>query len=116
MSYRPDAPADLPGGAITFKGEAEFFDDDETKAWFYPALSTKVAAENKDFEAYFNNLLDSPLRTIIAVTPVKKIMYNSGTAGRHMAGTITEEELGERQEADRVRMNKLRAERGLEER
>ena len=115
-SFRPDAPADAPRGAITFKGTAEFFDDDETKGWFYPALAKKVSPDSKDFEAYFNNLLDSPLRVIVAITPVKKIMYNSGTAGRHMAGTIEEDELGERLEADRVRMNKLRTERGLEER
>ncbi len=115
-SFRPDVPADAPRGAITFKGTAEFFDDDETKAWFYPALSKKVSPDSDDFEAYFNNLLDSPLRVIIAITPVKKIMYNSNTAGRHMAGTIEEDELGERLEADRVRMNKLRAARGLEER
>ncbi|MEM8767091.1 MAG: hypothetical protein AAGE43_06590 [Pseudomonadota bacterium] len=116
MSYRDDAPADAPRGAITFKGTAEFFSDEDTKAWFYPALAKKVSPDNEDFETYFNNLLDSPLRTIIAVTPVKKIMYNSGTAGRHMAGTIEEDELGERMEADKVRMNKLRVERGLEER
>jgi general stress protein 26 len=116
MTYGPGSPKDLPTGAITFKGTAEFFSDDATKAWFYPALSKKVSPANKDFEAYFNNLLDSPLRTIIAVTPVKKIMYNSGTAGRHMAGTISEAELGERLEADRVRMNKLRVARGMTER
>ncbi len=115
-SYRPDVPRGSPQGAITFKGTAEFFTDEETKAWFYPALAKKVSPESDSFEAYFNNLLDSPLRTIVAVTPVKKIMYNSGTAGKHMAGTISEEELGERQEADRVRMNKLRQARGLDER
>lgn len=113
VSYRPDVPSDLPHGAITFKGTAEFFDDDATKEWFYPALSSKVSPHNEDF---FNNLLDSPLRTIVAVTPVKKIMYNSAMAGRHMAGTISEEELGERLESDTVRMSKLRAERGLESR
>jgi general stress protein 26 len=115
-SYRPDAPEGAPHGAITFKGTVEFFDDDATKAWFYPALAKKVSPTDAGFEEYFNNLLDSPLRVIIAVTPVKKIMYNSSTAGRHMAGTISEEELGERLEADRVRMNKLRVERGLQER
>lgn len=116
MSYRQDAARGLPGGAITFKGTVEFFDDDATKAWFYPALAGKVSPTNEGFEDYFNKLLDSPLRTIIAVTPVKKIMYNSAMAGRHMAGTISEEELGERLESDRVRMNRLRQERGLEER
>lgn len=115
-SYPPGASEQLPHGAITFKGTAEFFDDDDTKGWFYPALAKKVSPSDAGFEEYFNNLLDSPLRVIIAVTPVKKIMYNSSTAGRHMAGTISEEELGERLEADRERMNKLRTERGLEER
>ncbi len=115
-SYAPDASPDLPGGAITFKGTAEFFDDEATKEWFYPALAAKVSPDNEDFEAYFNDLLNSPLRTIIAVTPEKKIMYNSGTARRHMTGDITEEELGERLESDRVRMNRARAERGLPER
>lgn len=116
VSYRPNAPKGLPAGAITFKGRAEFFDDDATKAWFYPALAKKVSPTDEGFEAYFNDLLDSPLRTIIAVTPVKKIMYNSAMAGRHMAGTISEEELGERLESDKVRMNKLRLDRGLDER
>ena len=115
-SYRVEMPADAPRGAITIKGKAEFFDDDATKAWFYPALAKKVNPDNPDGEAFFNELLDSPTRTIISVTPVKKIMYNSGLAGRHMAGTVTADELGERLESDAVRMNKLREERGLETR
>lgn len=115
-SYRPGAPDGLPHGAITFKGTVEFFDDDATKGWFYPALAKKVSPSDAAFEDYFNNLLDSPLRVIIAVTPEKRIMYNSSTAGRHMAGTISEEELGERLESDRIRMNELRARRGLEAR
>ncbi|MEM7078351.1 MAG: pyridoxamine 5'-phosphate oxidase family protein [Pseudomonadota bacterium] len=106
----------LPNGAITFKGTGEFFSDDGTKAWFYPALSKKVNPDNAGREAFFNNLLDTPLRTILAITPVKKIMYNGGMANRHMAGTIEEEELGPRLESDRVRMAKLREERGLEPR
>jgi len=114
QSYVPDASPELPSGAITFKGTAEFFDDDATKGWFYPALAKKVSPNNAAFEKYFHELLDTPLRTIVAVTPVKKIMYNAGTAGRHMAGTISEEELGERLESDAVRMNELRKERGLE--
>ncbi len=107
---------DLPGGAITFKGTAEFFNDDETKHWFYTALSQKLNPDNKAGEEFFYNLLDSPLRTIIAVTPVKKIMYNGKNAGRHMAGTISEEELGERLSGDAERMNKYRAEKGLDPR
>ena len=114
QSYPADAKPDLPSGAMTFKGKAEFFDDAETKAWLYPALSKKVSPKNAEFEKFFHELLDTPLRTLIAVTPVKKIMYNAGMAGRHMAGTISEDELGEPLESDAVRMKKLRKQRGLD--
>ena len=111
--YPQGASEDLPGGAITFKGTGEFFNDDKTKEWFYGALSKKLNPDNLDGEEFFYNLLDSPLRTILAVTPVKKIMYNGKTAGAHMAGTVKEEELGERLEADAKLMNKAREKRGL---
>ena len=114
QSYPTYVKSDLPSGAITFKGTAEFLDDDATKEWFYPALAKKVSPKNESFENFFHELLDTPLRTIIAVTPVKRIMYNAGTANRHMAGTISEEELGERLESDAVRMNELRKKKGLE--
>ena len=67
-------------------------DDDETKEWFYGALSKKLNPDSAEGEQFFYNLLNSPLRTILCVTPVKKIMYNGGNAARHMAGTISEEE------------------------
>jgi general stress protein 26 len=111
--YPDGANKDLPGGAITMKGTGEFFDDEETKKWFYGALSKKLNPENRSGEEFFYNLLDSPLRVILAITPVKKIMYNSKKAGAHMAGTISEEELGDRLGADQERMNKLREEKGL---
>ncbi|MEM7217641.1 MAG: hypothetical protein AAF515_04705 [Pseudomonadota bacterium] len=113
-SFPPGTPEDLPHGAITFKGTGEFFSDDDTKGWFYPALAKKVNPNSADGEAFFNKLLDTPLRTILAITPVKKIMYNSGMANRHMQGTIEEHELGTRLESDAVRMNKLREQRGLD--
>ena len=111
--YPAGASEDLPGGAITFKGTGEFFNDDETKEWFYKALSAKLNPDSDAGKEFFYNLLNSPLRTILAVTPVKKIMYNGKTAGAHMAGTVSEEELGERLEADAKRMNKVREEKGL---
>lgn len=112
----PQPNESLPGGAITFKGTGEFFDDEDTKKWFYGALSKKLNPTNAAGEEFFYNLLDSPLRTILAVTPVKKIMYNGAMAGRHMAGTATEEELGERLESDAKRMNAERKKLGLDER
>jgi general stress protein 26 len=111
--YPPGADNSLPRGAITFKGRAEIFEDEATKRWFYPALSKKLNPTNAAGEEFFNNLLDSPLRVILAVTPEKKIMYNAALAGRHMAGTVSEAELGTPLEGDRTRMNKERAARGL---
>lgn len=113
QGYPPGAGDDLAGGAITFKGTGEFFDDDETKKWFYTALSKKLNPDNASGEEFFYNLLDSPLRIVLAVTPVKKIMYNGKMAGAHMAGTISEDELGERLPVDQDRMNKAREKRGL---
>ncbi len=114
--YPPMVGKGLPKGAITFKGNGEFFDDDATKAWFYPALAKKLNPTDKAGEDFFAEFLDSPLRTILAIDPVKKIMYNGNTANAHIAGTISEDELGERLESDQVRMNAERKRRGLEPR
>ena len=111
--YPPGAPEELPRGAITFKGTGEFFEDDDTKKWFYTALAKKLNPESEEGAQAFYGILDSPLRIILAVTPVKKIMYNAKTAGAHMAGTASEEELGERMDVDKDRMNRERARRGL---
>jgi general stress protein 26 len=114
--YPAGTPESLPRGAITFKGHAEFKDDEPTKHWFYTALSQKLNPGNPAGEKFFYELLDSPLRTILAITPVKKIMYNGKTAGGHMAGTIEEKDLGARLSADAERMNKERARIGLKPR
>lgn len=102
-----------PQGAITFKGRGELFSDEATRTWFYRALSQKLNPDNKDGEEYFYNFLDSPLRVVLAVTPEKRIMYNAGTAARHMAGSIDESELGERLSSDAERMNAAREKLGL---
>jgi hypothetical protein len=114
--YPAGVPEEAPGGAITFKGTGEFFDDDETKSWFYTALAQKLNPGNADGEEFFYDLLDSPLRTVLVITPVKKIMYNGKTAGAHMAGVAKEEDLGERLSSDGERMNKERAKLGLDDR
>ena len=114
--YPRRSAKDLPSGAITFKGRGEFFDDDETKGWFYPALSNKLSPTDASAARFFREFLDSPLRTILAITPEKKIMYNGRNADRHVAGMISEEELGERLSSDAVRMNAERARRGLDPR
>jgi len=112
-SYPRSANRDWPRGAITFKGRARFFEDEATKAWFYPALASKLNPSNPEGEASFHDLLDSPLRIILSVTPEKKIAYNARLAAAHMAGTIEEGKLGARHSSDAERMNAERARRGL---
>jgi general stress protein 26 len=111
--YSTSRAKDLPGGAITFKGRGEFFDDDKTKGWFYAALAKKVSPTDEAAEKFFAEFLDSPMRTILAITPEKRIMYNGSKANRHIAGTISEEELGKRLESDAVRMKAERIRRGI---
>jgi hypothetical protein len=111
--YPPGSSADLPGGAITFKGLATFHDDEKTRHWFYGALSKKLNPNNPAGERFFWNLLDSPLRTVLSITPVKKIMYNGKLAQGHMTGTIEEKDLGPRLSGDKERMNAERARKGL---
>ena len=106
-------PGDLPSGAITFKGTGEFFDDDETKEWFYNALASRVGMGDQAATDAFYQLLQSPIRTVLAVTPVKKIMYNQGLAERHMTEGVDESELGARLESDTTRLAKERADRNL---
>jgi hypothetical protein len=63
---------------------------------------------------FFAEFLDSPMRTILAITPEKRIMYNGTKANRHVAGTISEEELGEPMESAALRMTAERIRRGID--
>jgi len=112
-SYPATAAGELPSGAITFKGTGEFCEDSATRAWFYRALAEKVGQGDADVADDFYRFLDSPLRTVLAVTPIKRIMYNANLANRHIAGTVSEGELGERLSSDAERMNREREKRGM---
>ena len=112
--YPEGAADDLPRGAITFKGRGEFYEDDETKQWFYQALSAKLNPGSPEGEAAFRSLLDSPLRILLAVTPEKRIMYNAGLAERHMVEGVDESELGEKLSSDRERIDAERKRRGVD--
>ncbi|MDG1987667.1 MAG: hypothetical protein P8J18_06795 [Halieaceae bacterium] len=103
-AYEPDAQ-NLPVGGITFKGKGVFFDDDDTKRWFYKALSEKNSPDNPES---MSEILNSPTRLILCVTPTKKIMYNKLLAEAHARGVASEEMLGKPLESDAIRMNKPR--------
>ena len=107
---------ECPRGAVTIKGHATFHDDDETKKWFYRALSRKVSPDDREGEDAFYSLLDSPLRTIISVAPEKWISFDADKSQRDRMGLLKEEEKTPRLSADTVRMNKEREKRGLEPR
>lgn len=115
-TYPAGTSEQLPQGGITFKGTGEFLEDDETKAWFYQALVEKTQPGNKPGQESFKAILDSPLRTILCVTPVKKIMYNSTLVTKHMTGQVSTDELGPRLSSDENRMNKARKAKGLDPR
>jgi hypothetical protein len=111
--YPAEASDDLPRGAITFKGLGEFYEDEETRHWFYRALAHKLNRGSPEGEEAFYNLLDSPLRILLAVTPEKRIMYNAGLAERHMMEGVDESELGEKLSSDRERIEAERKRRGV---
>lgn len=100
-------------GSATMKGLATFHEDRETKDWFYRALAAKVRPDSQEGEDAFYDLLDSPLRVIVSIEPVKWITYDGTKAGRDMAGQLSEEEKTPRLESDGVRMNAERARRGM---
>ena len=81
------------------------------KDWFYPALGERVSGGNAEAAANFAEMLDSPLRVILEITPEKWITYDGEKAGRHFAGTIDEDELGPMLSSDSDRMEKYRTKR-----
>ena len=103
------------GGAktITIKGRCTVHEDDETKAWFYPAFSAHLNPGSERRAKDFEELLASPLRVVLEVVPEKFITYDGVKMAQHTAGTLDESELGEPGEADTVRLQQELERRGL---
>ena len=114
VSSRAHEDPEGPHGQACCKGTAEFHDDRETLTWFYRLLAKKVSPDNKEGEDDFYNLLDSPLRTLISITPVKWITFNSAKSAAHRAGTLDESELSAPASADTERLAREKAKRGLD--
>lgn len=75
--------------AVTWKGMCTIHDDDQTKAWFYPALAAAIRPgespeEVKGREA-FAKFLDSPRRVILEVEPTQRIGYDGAKMGKATA-------------------------------
>ncbi len=116
VSGRTSDDPDCPLGAVTVKGKGYFHDDDETKEWFYRALSKKVSPDDKEGEDAFYEILDSPLRVVLEVVPEKWISFDADKSARDRAGELREDEKTPRLSADTDRMNSERAKRGLDPR
>lgn len=66
------------GGDITTTAKtlATVHADDETKAWFYPALARRQRRDDPVAHAEFLRRLDTPTRVVIELTPVAWITYD----------------------------------------
>lgn len=109
VSGRSSDDPECPIGAVTLKGRAVFHDDEDIKKWFYRALSKKNVPNDQAGEDAFYSLLDSPLRTVIEVTPEKWISFDADKSQRHRMGTLAEEEMSPLQSADAERLQRERA-------
>jgi nitroimidazol reductase NimA-like FMN-containing flavoprotein (pyridoxamine 5'-phosphate oxidase superfamily) len=102
-----------PRGSATAKGRAIIHEDAETKSWFYRALADKSNPGNPAGADDFVLRLDSPLRVILEIVPEKWITFDSAKSAADVAGTLSAEQRGPRQESDAVRYARELARRGL---
>jgi Pyridoxamine 5'-phosphate oxidase len=63
--------------SVTYKGSVVLREDDETKAWFYPALAARVRPDNAEHQAAFAKFLDSPRRIVIELIPEMRIGFDA---------------------------------------
>jgi hypothetical protein len=63
--------------SLTYKGRCVIHDDEDTKAWFYPALAAAVRPGDPEAQAAFVRHLDSPRRVVLEVVPEGRIGFDS---------------------------------------
>jgi Pyridoxamine 5'-phosphate oxidase len=65
------------GLTVSYKGSVILHDDPETKAWFYPALATRLHADRgAEYMADFVRFLDTPNRIIIEFAPGRRVGFD----------------------------------------
>ena len=62
--------------SATAKGRVRIHDDDETRAWFYPALAARLMPNISAVQRAFVSLLDSESRVVLEVVPEKWITFD----------------------------------------
>ena len=75
---------------VTYKGTCEILDDDETKAWFYPALAKAIRPDDEQAARNFAGFLDSPRRVIFKITPTQRIGYDGRKMGKATAQWVAD--------------------------
>ena len=63
--------------SLTYKGTCLVHEDDETKAWFYPAFAARLRPDDPAKAASFAAHLDSPGRVVLEVVPEGRIGFDS---------------------------------------
>jgi general stress protein 26 len=63
--------------SLTYKGTCVVHDDDDTKAWFYPAFAARLRPDDPDKAASFAAHLDSPGRVVLEIVPERRIGFDS---------------------------------------
>jgi len=103
------------GGAktVTIKGRCRVHEDDETKSWFYPAFAQHLHPGNERMARDFQQLLDSPLRVVLRVEPVRFISYDGVKMAMHSRGKLDESSLAPPSESDTLRLAREIERRGL---
>ena len=75
---------------VTYKGRCEILEDDETKAWFYPALAAALNPKDEQWQRNFVGFLDSPRRVIFKITPTQRIGYDGRKMGEATAQWVAD--------------------------
>jgi len=70
-----------PPATVTVIGRCAILQDAETKRWFYPALAAALIPNNPKRQSSFAQMLDSPRRVIMSVTPERFITFDGRKMG-----------------------------------
>jgi hypothetical protein len=100
-------------GAITIKGRCIVHEDRHTKDWFYAALARKLNPTSDAAAKAFELRLDSPLRVILEVVPVKWITFDAAKFAADTAGTLGDDQKGPPLSSDAERLPRELKKRGI---
>jgi general stress protein 26 len=102
-----------PSKTVTMKGRVRIREDAETKAWFYPALASRVRQGDPAAAQRFAEFLDSPLRVILEVTPEKWITYDGEKMALDSVGQLPESRKTKPASSDTTRLAAELKRRGM---